>query len=190
MKNAPRGFTTIELVMTLAIASIMMGLAVYNFIDQMPRRQLKEASQTLVGDFLLARQKAITEGKKVIISFPSTSNPDDDDDDDDDGSSSNANSNSNKYVSPVLGERTLPQTVRFGTLGKVGRGCTKGLKTPSNGFSTFDTGKTGTTTVTFQPNGIITDGAVYLKNSNESVAIVVNITGSIRQCWWDGNGWK
>jgi prepilin-type N-terminal cleavage/methylation domain-containing protein len=163
------GFTIIELVTTLVIASIIITMAIYSFADQTPHRQLKDASQTLIGNLRLARQKAIADGSATTISF---------------------SVHTNKYLSPVVGEQTLPNHIRFGKLNRIKRNC-MGEKIGQNPI-TFDNDKvTLEPKATFQPNGTITGmGTVYLTNMDETVAIIVNITGQVRQCWWSENGWR
>jgi len=165
-----RGFTIIELVTTLAIASIIMGLAIYNFIDQIPHRQLRDASLTLVGELRLARQKAIAGGEDTTLSFPSAS--------------------PKKYRS-ILGEQTLPQHVRFGIFDpKIPRHTNaKNSTIPDNGL-VYKADKDGITTISARKDGTIESGTIYLTNEKEAAAIVVNFTGRINQLWWDGHAQK
>jgi Tfp pilus assembly protein FimT len=164
MKSALRGFTTIELVTTLAIAAIIMGLAIHHFIDQTPHRQLKEASLTLVGELRLARQKAIADGGEITISFQPALK---------------------KYL-PVIGEQTLPTHVRFGILDEMKKATQCGRDKSIGGYF----GDSKNDKIIFHPDGTISAGTVYLKNETEAAAIVINITGRIKQCWWSGNGWR
>ncbi len=91
MSHSAKGLTLIELVTALAIVSIITTLVIYNFASQSPHRQLKEATQTLISQFQLARQKAITEGKTVTLFF---------------------DAGTNQYTG-VLGQQTLPHHIVF-----------------------------------------------------------------------------
>ncbi|MBI3358727.1 MAG: GspH/FimT family pseudopilin, partial [Nitrospirae bacterium] len=53
----------------LAITTMLTSIAVTNFTEQIPHRQLREASVALAGELRLARQKAISKGADETISF-------------------------------------------------------------------------------------------------------------------------
>ncbi len=92
--KSQKGYTLIELVTAMAVGVILTGLAVDLYSDQIPRRELKAAGQRLVGEFRLARQKAIADGTPTKIIF---------------------SPQLNQYNHPTLGLQTLPPHVRFGT---------------------------------------------------------------------------
>jgi prepilin-type N-terminal cleavage/methylation domain-containing protein len=152
MGRSMKGLTLIELVTALAIVSIITTLAIYDFVSQVPHRQLKEATQTLISQFQLARQKAITDNREYTVSIE----------------------DSTRYNHPVfIEQQTLPHHVSFGQLN-------------GDGISSFDNNS-----VTFRPDGTIENGTIYLKNSrNEAVEIVLNVTGRIREAWWNGRKWN
>ena len=164
MKVEQSGYTTIELAVTLAIASILTSLAVYSFADAIPRQQLKEASQNLVGQLRLARQKAIADGVNTTLSFQPEQR---------------------QYDHPILGKQILPNHVRFGTPVGVIKAPNEGSTIPEDGISFNDNN------ATFQPNGMISElGTIYLHNTKEAVAIRVNRTGRIKLSRWNGNDWE
>ncbi len=93
MKHSNAGYTLVEIVIVLSITAILTSLAVSNFNEQIPHRQLREASLELVGQLRLARQKAISKGADETISF---------------------NAGQKQY-----GTQTLPSHVRFGIASNV-----------------------------------------------------------------------
>ncbi len=165
MKETQWGYTIVELVVTLAIASILTTLAVYNFVDSIPHQQLKEAGQNLVGQLRLARQIAIANGENATLSFRPSQK---------------------QYDHPILGKQVLPNHVWFGTPVGVRKAPNEGSTIPKDGIS-FNDDK-----ATFQPDGTIAGfgGTVYLHNTKEAVAIRVNVTGRVKLSRWNGNDWE
>ncbi|HEX9756856.1 MAG TPA: GspH/FimT family pseudopilin [Nitrospiria bacterium] len=60
--TAQEGFSLLELMIALAIAGILTGLAVPSFKTLLSNHRLEGAAQRLVSDLRLARQTAIAEG--------------------------------------------------------------------------------------------------------------------------------
>jgi len=153
MKN--RGFTLLELVTTLAIVSILIFLAVSSFIDQTPRRQLKEAASTLIGQFQLVRQKAITDGKQYKIVF------------DPDTKKYSYQTVGGKQM--ALGEQTLPQHVMFGPLNKDAREVIFYQNgTIENGTLSLKNSKEESIKITTNITGRITQAWSDEKNADEA----------------------
>ena len=70
------GFTVIELMVVLAVALIVMGVALPNMMSWLPTYRLSAGARQLAGDLQLARMKAISQNTKYRLSFgvlPSTS---------------------------------------------------------------------------------------------------------------------
>ena len=70
------GFTVIELIVVLAVALIVMGVALPNMVSWLPTYRLSAGARQLAGDLQLARMKAISQNTKYRLNFgvlPSTS---------------------------------------------------------------------------------------------------------------------
>ncbi|MFH1984689.1 MAG: GspH/FimT family pseudopilin [Pseudomonadota bacterium] len=68
MRNK-KGFTLIELLVTIAIVSILMGVAVPGFISWLPRWQLKSAATDVFSNLQLAKISAIRRGTTCRVTF-------------------------------------------------------------------------------------------------------------------------
>ncbi len=168
--NSKRGYTAVELLVVLALVSVVSLLGVVNYADKIPRYRLREASRKLASQLRILRQKAITEGKTTEIRFSP-------------GEGTYFLPRSLR-INPAV---HLPRHVRFG----VPDGVTKidgSQYTSIEDSVTFidDFGR-------FNPNGSNKKGTVYLTNAptrNDTVAISVNFTGRVKLRKWDGNVWK
>jgi len=63
------GFTLLELIITIAIAGILTGIAVPNYLSYLPKARLKGAATTVRADLMAARMKAVKLKKKTKIFF-------------------------------------------------------------------------------------------------------------------------
>jgi prepilin-type N-terminal cleavage/methylation domain-containing protein len=67
-----RGFTLIELMAAVGIASILMAIAVPNFLSTLPRLRLADAARQVATDLQQVRMKAIAQNIPYQISFSTT----------------------------------------------------------------------------------------------------------------------
>jgi len=65
--NKQRGFTLVELLMTVVVLSILVALAVPSFREMMDRNAVTTAANDLLSSLLLARSEAVKQEKNVII---------------------------------------------------------------------------------------------------------------------------
>ncbi|MEW5734149.1 MAG: prepilin-type N-terminal cleavage/methylation domain-containing protein, partial [Thermodesulfobacteriota bacterium] len=68
-KKRGRGFTVIEVVTTMAIAAILLGIGVPSIVSYMPRLRLNGASRQLMFDMVEARMQAVKNACDVTVSF-------------------------------------------------------------------------------------------------------------------------
>jgi type IV fimbrial biogenesis protein FimT len=63
------GFTLVEVLIAIAIISILSAIAVPNVLTEMPKFRLNGASRQVLGDLMTARMKAVSQNKKVKVFF-------------------------------------------------------------------------------------------------------------------------
>jgi len=69
--NRARGFTLVELMVTLAVLGILAGIAVPYLLTSLPNQRVGGAVRQMVADFRLAKTIAVEKGKDVFIQFHS-----------------------------------------------------------------------------------------------------------------------
>ena len=67
--RSPAGTTITDLIVTVAIAAILSGIAVPRFMSWLPTFRLSDAAQQVSSDWQLARIKAISQGNKFRLSL-------------------------------------------------------------------------------------------------------------------------
>ena len=65
--KAHAGYSLIEVLVALAIISVLSGLAAASFAAQQPHLRLNHAARALVSDLRWARQLAIASGQPVVL---------------------------------------------------------------------------------------------------------------------------
>lgn len=68
-KYGPRGFTLIELVVTLTVLTILTAIAVPTYTDYLARSRVRSAAEGLVNQLALARAEAMRLHRNVLVSF-------------------------------------------------------------------------------------------------------------------------
>ena len=63
------GFTLIELIIIIAIMSILAGIAIPNFLSYMPKHRLNGAVRQVMGDLMWARMQAVKENNRFRVFF-------------------------------------------------------------------------------------------------------------------------
>ena len=63
------GFTVVELIVSIAVAMILAGIAIPNFLSWLPGLRLSGAALQIATDLQLARMKAITQNTSYTVSF-------------------------------------------------------------------------------------------------------------------------
>jgi prepilin-type N-terminal cleavage/methylation domain-containing protein len=64
-----KGFTIVELIITLAVLSIIVTIAGLNFNTYIINRNLESAARHIVSDFFLCRERAVSENTTYRINF-------------------------------------------------------------------------------------------------------------------------
>jgi len=65
----PRGFSLIEIIITLSVAGILSGIVGLNLLEQLPKYRLNGATRELGWDLMTARLRAIREKHTVTVTF-------------------------------------------------------------------------------------------------------------------------
>jgi type IV fimbrial biogenesis protein FimT len=63
------GFTLIELIVTLSILTAIIGIAVPNILNWLPRYYLKSAGQDLYSNFQMTKMEAMKRNANVVLAF-------------------------------------------------------------------------------------------------------------------------
>ncbi len=66
-RRPQKGFTMIELMVTLAIAAILLGIGVPSFVGVVERNRVATEINALLGDLQYARGLAIKEGRQAVV---------------------------------------------------------------------------------------------------------------------------
>ncbi len=174
-----RGFTLIELIVTISIFAVVMAIAIPSFLTYRPTMRLKGAARDISSAFQFARMKAVSENNTFAVKFTGNSYSIYDDNDNDD-----------KYADTVdpldiaVRTLTLPDGISFG----VGANVTKGV---SGGGAPADFITFGGDACDFQSRGTADSGTVYITNTkDESYAVTVSSSGRVIIRVWDGDSWE
>lgn len=62
-----RGFSVIELLISLLVTAILMGISAFQFSNQTKQTSLSHAARSLVSDLRWARQMAVSRGEEIRL---------------------------------------------------------------------------------------------------------------------------
>lgn len=65
--NRQRGFTLVELLITIAVATILMTVAVPSFVETVKNNRLTTNANALLGALAIARSEAVKEGQRATV---------------------------------------------------------------------------------------------------------------------------
>jgi len=160
------GFTIVELIITIALISIITAIAIPNFISWLPNYRLRSAAQDLLSNFQKAKLAAVKGNVNVAVCFKS----------DNSGYTAFVDTNAN-YAND--GEEVVAD---------VAWADYKSLSV-NLAFNTFDATVGGRPCMAFQPTGIPMSAAgfssvspreVQISNTNgRSTKVVVSPAGSV-----------
>ncbi len=69
LKNKEAGFTLAELMVTIVVLAVLMGIAIPSFMSLMPGMRLNGAARQVMGDLMAARMKAVKLNQKTKVFF-------------------------------------------------------------------------------------------------------------------------
>jgi len=67
MRSGQRGFTIVELMITVALFAIIAGMAMPSFTGFVQRNQLSSSVRSIIGGVALARSQAISQRENVVF---------------------------------------------------------------------------------------------------------------------------
>lgn len=67
VKNSVRGFTLIELMVTVTVLAVMASLAAPSFRELLAAQRVRITAYNIVGDLVLARSEAVKRGENVTV---------------------------------------------------------------------------------------------------------------------------
>jgi len=161
------GFTLIELMIVIAMISILSAIAVPRFNAWLPVYRLKSAARDLQGNMQKARSQAIKENSPIQIRFDSTNSP-------------------GFYYFDTIDDDTFTAGEFRVNLSSYNSGVDYGT---GNASSTWSGGAcTQATAITFGTRGLSNPASVYLQNDVGAVcyAITTSIAGTAKARRYNG----
>lgn len=142
------GFTLPEMMVSIGIFALLIGIAVPNMVATMPAVKLDGASRQLLGDLMWARGKAVEENNQFVVTFSN------------DNKSYTILDDTNKNGSADAGEWTKTQNIQTNfsdvTLSVTGANPTFSDRGTAGAATTVTlTNSSGTRTVTVSVTGVV-----------------------------------
>lgn len=171
------GFTTVELLVAIALIAIIAAIAIPNFIGWLPKYRLRSAADDLYSNLQLAKLGAIKNNNDWAIVF-------------------NEGADSYSIISDYGGANTVEKTVSLSSY-KSGIGFGNGNATQDIPGGAFPNGMvsyvTPDDTAIFNPRGLADNlGYVYLANDQGEARAVGTpfLAGGIVLRVWLGSSWQ
>ncbi|MBF0379269.1 MAG: GspH/FimT family pseudopilin [Desulfamplus sp.] len=178
IKSRNSAFTLTEVMVVIAIVSVLASIAIPNIIEWLPEQRLKSAARDVVSIMQEAKLEAIKQNRTITLFFNTSVSP---------GYYFFDTDNDNTYDA---GEKRImiadyKSGINFGS-GAAANNWS-GISVPSNGVSF------GGNRCSFTSRGFSnTLGTVYLENKNNDIcfAITVTATGLINLRKYNGAAWE
>lgn len=174
--NSNKGFTLIEMMITVAMVSILVGIAIPNILEWLPDFRLKVAARALYSDMQLAKMTAVKENQDCSINFTS-------------GTSYTLSTSNGIFKTVLFAE--YKSSIEYG------HGDSTKDATGTAWSSGADHRTYSDKILTFNSRGNLKSvddvGYVYIQNINKKTAYCVGtpyMTGVIVLLKWNATAWK
>ena len=181
LKNTA-GFSFVELMTVIAIIGIMSAIALPYLISGQPQRRLKAAARDMYSAMQQARLLAVKNNQDVAVRFGADFYYIDEDNDGVHDSGESRIDLLPQYHDVEFGNGTA--SMSQAELDSIGANSAVNAS-----FITFIPAGTAE----FAPDPMTGDNTVYFQNTNnpsERFAVSVQMSGSVKTSWYDGNEWK
>ena len=168
------GFTTLELLVAIAIIGVLAAAAIPAFSVWLPNYRLKSAAMDLYSNMQSAKMLAIRLNGTCTVSFDTATG---------------------RYQI-IRPDATVERTVQFSEYGSGIRYGSGSAVNNWNGDAITETDRVTYTapanTASFTGRGTSNMGTVYIDNGNNNRAYAVTsiLTGFVRLRMWDGTAWQ
>jgi prepilin-type N-terminal cleavage/methylation domain-containing protein len=174
MARKQTGFTLLELMVTMAVAAALLGIAIPAFSVWLPNYRLKNAALDVFSNFQQAKMMAVRANDPHSLVF---------------------DPGNNRYEIQDSGGAVVKSVSldRYGNPGEVTLGGGDATKnaTTSGGALPGDGVSYGSETVTFNARGMGNAGYVYLQNNKGTAyALGTESSGLIKMRKWNGSDWE
>lgn len=171
-----QGFTIIEMVIGIAIISVLAAIAIPNLGPTFDRYRLKDATRDLVSFMQDAKMAALAQNSDQTIRFNDSTSP-------------------GFYYWDLDGSTTLSSGEPSINLDDYGSSIDYGSGSTTSNWDGITITELVTFTgdqLSFTDRGMGDSGTVYLQNQNDDIcfAVTVLMTGSIKVREWDGTVWN
>jgi prepilin-type N-terminal cleavage/methylation domain-containing protein len=191
MMKREKGFTLLELMVTIVILCVLLGLAIPGFSRWVPNYRLRGAARDIYSNLQLAKMTAVKDRKRCRVSFDVANSR---------YQLISVSSGPNGTFGDGDDVTLTLKTVNFSEYGS-GVGYGHGSATAGVGGAGFDNGVTldedgivfDSRGMVFRPSGpaASADGYVYLQNNkNGAYAVGVLTSGVILIRRWTGSAWQ